>query len=159
MSTTTAELLDVGNSAPNISLTNEKGNPISLQNFNGQKVVVFIYPKNNSGSCLKEAISLKDGYKLLKAAGYEVIGLSPDSEKSHRNYIQKRELPFSLISDPEHKLIEAFGAWGEKKLYGRTYMGVIRSTFLLNEEGKISHVIEKVITKDHANQLLELIES
>lgn len=158
MSTATASLLAIGNQAPSLTLTNEKGNLISLQDFHGQKVAVFIYPKDNSGSCLKEALSLKEGYESLKKAGVEVIGLSPDSEKSHATYIQKRELPFSLISDPEHKLIKAFGAWGEKKLFGKTYMGVIRSTFLLDEKGKISHVVEKVITKDHANQLLELIK-
>ena len=123
------ELLAVGTAAPTLSLTNEDGNPISLADYQGKKVILFIYPKNNTGSCLKEALSLKGGYADLQAAGYEVLGLSPDTAKKHRNYIDKRELPFSLIADPEHQLIEAFGAWGEKSMYGKTYMGVMRSTF------------------------------
>ncbi|MEM7655974.1 MAG: thioredoxin-dependent thiol peroxidase [Bacteroidota bacterium] len=151
------ELLAVGTAAPTLTLSNEDGNPISLADYQGKKVILFIYPKNNTGSCLKEALSLKEGYADLQAAGYEVLGLSPDTVKKHRNYIDKRELPFSLIADPEHQLIKAFGAWGEKSMYGKTYMGVMRSTFLIDEQGSISHVIPKVVTKDHANQILELL--
>lgn len=152
-------LLSVGTEVPDIALTDQDGHAVKLSDYRGQKMVLFFYPKDNTPSCLKEAQSLKGGYEDLKAKGYEVIGVSPDSEKSHKNYVTKRELPFRLISDPEHQLTEAFGAWGEKNMYGRTYMGLLRTTFLIDEEGKISHVITKVITKDHANQILELLES
>lgn len=152
-------LLPVGSTIPDITLTDQDSQEIKLSDYRGQKLIVFFYPKDNTPSCLKEAQSLKEGYDTLKAKGYEVVGVSPDSEKSHKNYVTKRELPFRLISDPEHQLTEAFGAWGEKKMYGKTYMGLLRTTFLIDEEGKISHVIPKVITKDHANQILELLES
>jgi peroxiredoxin Q/BCP len=150
-------MLSPGTPAPTLTLTDQDGKSISLADYQGKKVVLFLYPKDNSSSCLKEALSLKEGYEELQAAGYEVIGLSPDSEKSHQNYISKRELPFTLIADPEHQLIEALGAWGEKSMYGKTYMGLMRSTFLIDEKGIISHVIPKVVTKDHARQILDLL--
>lgn len=152
-------LLSVGTSVPDVALTDQDGQAIKLSDYRGQKLILFFYPKDNTPSCLKEAQSLKAGYEALKAKGYEVIGVSPDSEKTHKNYVTKRELPFRLISDPDHLLTEAFGAWGEKSMYGKTYMGLLRSTFLIDEAGKVSHVIPKVITKDHANQILELLES
>ncbi|MEL6676797.1 MAG: thioredoxin-dependent thiol peroxidase [Bacteroidota bacterium] len=152
-------LLGVGASVPHISLTDQDGASVSLADYAGKKLVVFFYPKDNSGSCLKEAVSLKEGYEALQQAGYEVVGVSPDSEKSHKNFITKRELPFRLISDPETKLIQAMGAWGEKKMYGKTYMGLLRSTFLVDEKGVITHVIPKVKTADHANQILDLLEA
>ncbi|MEO1448532.1 MAG: thioredoxin-dependent thiol peroxidase [Bacteroidota bacterium] len=152
-------LLATGSPVPNLSLTNQDGESVNLADMKGQKLIVYFYPKDNSGSCVKEAESLRDGYADLKAQGYEVIGVSPDSEKSHRNFITKRELPFTLISDPEHKLTEAFGAWGEKKMYGKTYMGLLRSTFLVDENGVISHVIPKVKTKAHATQILDLLQN
>jgi len=153
----TIELLPVGSSVPDVSLTNQDGNPVSLTDYKGQKLIVFIYAKGGSGSCLKETLSLKEGYEALKAKGYEVVGLSPDKEKAQKREVDKRELPFDLISDPENKLIEALGAWGLKKMYGKEYMGVIRSTFLIDEAGKVEQVIEKVKTKDHAEQILELL--
>lgn len=152
-------LLSVGTQVPDIALTDQDGQAIKLSDYRGQKVILFFYPKDNTPSCLKEAQSLKEGYDALKAKGYEVIGVSPDSEKSHKNYVTKRELPFRLISDTEHQLTKAFGAWGEKSMYGKTYMGLMRTTFLIDEEGRVSHVIPKVITKDHANQILEHLES
>lgn len=151
-------LLPIGTQVPDMPLTNQDGESINLTQFKGQKLVVYFYPKDNSSSCVKEAESLRDGYETLKARGYEIIGVSPDSEKSHRNFISKRELPFTLISDPEHQLTEAFGAWGEKKMYGKTYMGLLRSTFLVDENGRISHVIPKVKTKEHAQQILDLLK-
>lgn len=159
MPETIHSLLPVGSSIPDITLTDQDSKEIKLSDYRGQKLIVFFYPKDNTPSCLKEAQSLKEGYDTLKAKGYEVIGVSPDSVRTHKNYVTKRELPFRLISDPEHQLTEAFGAWGEKKMYGKTYMGLLRTTFLIDEEGKISHVIPKVITKDHANQILELLEA
>lgn len=152
-------LLSVGSVPQDITLTDQDGKEVKLSDYRGQKLIVYFYPKDNSGSCLKEAISLRDGYEALKARGYEVIGVSPDSEKSHRNFIEKQSLPFRLISDPENKWIQHFGAWGEKSMYGRSYMGLIRSTFLLNELGVVTHVIDDVVTKDHANQILSLLDS
>lgn len=159
MAEITSTLLAPGAQAPDIELTDQDGAAVKLSDYRGQKVILFFYPKNNTGSCLKEALSLKEGYEDLKARGYEVVGVSPDSVKSHKGYVTKRELPFRLISDPDAQLIQAFGAWGEKKMYGKTYMGLLRSTFLIDEEGKVSHTIPKVVTKDHANQILELLES
>lgn len=159
MTETTSTLLATGAQAPDIELLDQDGAAVKLSDYRGQKVILFFYPKNNTGSCLKEAQSLKEGYEALKARGYEVVGVSPDSVKSHKGYKTKRELPFRLISDPDAQLIQAFGAWGEKKMYGKTYMGLLRSTFLIDEEGKVSHTIPKVVTKDHANQILELLES
>lgn len=153
----TIELLPVGSAVPDIKLNNQKGESVSLTDFKGQKLIVFIYAKGGSGSCLKESLSMKDGYEALKAKGYEVLGLSPDTEKAQTREVEKRELPFNLLSDPDHKLIEALGAWGLKKMYGKEYMGVIRSTFLIDEEGKVEHVIAKVKTKDHSDQILEII--
>ncbi|MEL6255898.1 MAG: peroxiredoxin [Bacteroidota bacterium] len=153
----TIELLPVGSPVPDVSLINQDGNPVSLTDYKGQKLIVFIYAKGGSGSCLKETLSMKEGYESLKAKGYEVVGLSPDKEKAQKREVDKRELPFDLISDPENKLIEALGAWGLKKMYGKEYMGVIRSTFLIDEAGNVEQVIEKVKTKDHAEQILELI--
>lgn len=156
MSTTT--FLAPGTQAPDIELTNQAGEPIKLSDFRGKKVVLFFYPKDNSGSCTKEAVSLRDGYEALQAMGFEVIGVSPDSEKSHQKFIEKQSLPYPLISDPDHKLTKAFGAWGEKSMYGKTYMGLLRTTFLLDEEGKVTHIIPKVKTKEHFDQIQSLLE-
>lgn len=152
------ELLQVGNTAPlDIELTDQNGQTTSLRSFLGKPVILFIYPKDNTPTCTKEACNLRDGYQDLQAAGYEVIGLSPDGEKSHQKFIAKHELPFTLLSDPEHQLIEALGAWGEKSMYGKKYMGVFRTTFVLDAEGVISHVVEKVKSKEHTAQLLALL--
>lgn len=153
----TIKLLPIGSFVPDVSLTNQDGKAVSLTDFKGQKLIVFIYAKGGSGTCLKETLNMKEGYESLKARGYEVVGLSPDKEKAQKREVEKRELPFDLISDPENKLIEALGAWGLKKMYGREYMGVIRSTFLIDEAGKVEHVIEKVKSKEHAEQILELL--
>lgn len=150
--------LEVGAEAPqDIVLQNQKGEEVSLGQLKGGKVIVYFYPKANTPSCTKEACSLRDGYAKLKELGYTIVGVSPDKPKSLTNFINKQELTFDLWSDPEHKLTEAFGAWGEKSMYGKTYMGLLRTTFLLDEEGKITHVIPKVISKDHANQILSLL--
>ncbi|MEO0895085.1 MAG: thioredoxin-dependent thiol peroxidase [Bacteroidota bacterium] len=151
------EYLAVGAQAPDVKVKNNAGEEVSLADLKGKKVVVFFYPKANSPSCTKEAVSLKDHHKALQDLGYEVIGVSPDKEKSLTNFINKHELPYTLWSDPENELTEAFGAWGEKSMYGKTYMGLLRSTFLIDEEGKVSHVIEKVKTKEHAQQILAML--
>lgn len=151
-------LLETGAQAPlDIVLKNQKGEDVSLGQLKGGKAVVYFYPKANTPSCTKEACSLRDGYDKLQDLGYTVVGISPDKPRSLTNFINKQELNFDLWSDPEHELTQAFGAWGEKKMYGKTYMGLLRTTFLLDEEGKVTHVIEKVVTKDHARQILDLL--
>ena len=115
--------METGTQAPDIHLKNNKGEEVSLNDLKGKKVILFFYPKANSGSCTKEAVSLKEGYDELQKLGYEVVGVSPDKEKALTNFINKFELPYHLWSDPEHALTEAFGAWGEKKMYGKPYMG------------------------------------
>lgn len=153
----TVNFLAPGEFAPSLSLTNQEGAPVSLADFKGQKLIVFLYAKGGSGTCLKETLNMKEGYEALKAKGYEILGLSPEAEKAQKRQFDKRELPFDLIADPDHKLIEALGAWGKKKMYGKEYMGVLRSTFIFDEEGKVAHVIEKVKSKEHTAQILELI--
>jgi len=152
MSTT---LLEVGTAVPDVSIPDQNGNAVSLKDFAGQKVVLFFYPKDNTPTCTKEACNLRDNYTLLKEKGFQVIGVSVDDEKSHQKFIDKHELPFPLLADTDHKLVEAFGVWGEKKMYGKTYMGTHRTTFVIDEEGKISHVIAKVKSADHTNQILK----
>lgn len=152
-----ANYLAVGATAPDIKVTDQEGNEVSLHDYKGKKVVLFFYPKANSGSCTKEAASLRDTYADLQAQGYEVLGVSPDKQKALQNFITKQELPYSLLSDPEHELTKAFGAWGEKKMYGKTYEGLLRTTFLLDEEGKVAYVIEKVKSPTHGQQVLETI--
>lgn len=153
-----SSFLNIGAQAPENEVFNQKGESASLKDYAGKKLVLFVYPKAGSGSCTKEAVSLKEGFAELEALGYQVVGLSPDKEKALHNFITKQELPYDLLGDPENQLIEALGAWGEKKMYGKTYMGVMRSTFLFDETGKLTHVIEKVKTKDHAQQILDLLK-
>lgn len=146
-------MLKIGDTAPDFELV--PGN-LNYANFKGKKVIVFFYPKDNTPSCTAEACSLRDGYNELKTKGFELVGVSPDTEKSHKKFREKFNFPYPLIADPERKLIEAYGVWGEKKLYGRNYFGVYRTTFVLDENGIITHVITDVKTKNHAEQLLNL---
>lgn len=149
--------LSVGSPVPDIQVTDHEGNAVSLVDFKGKKLVVFFYPKANSGSCTKEAVSLRDAYADFQAQGYEIFGVSPDKQKALQNFIAKQELPYRLLSDPENELTKAFGAWGEKKMYGKVYEGLLRTTFLIDEEGKVSHVIEKVKSPTHADQIKEVL--
>lgn len=148
--------LTVGDKAPEILGTDQNGNNIKLSDFAGKKLALYFYPKDNTSGCTAQACSLRDGYEQLRAAGYEVIGVSKDSAKSHQGFISKQSLPFSLIADTETTLNQAFGVWQEKSMYGRKYMGTARTTFIINEEGIIERVIasKEVNTKDHANQIL-----
>ena len=148
--------LAVGDKAPEILGTDQNGNNIKLSDFEGKKLALYFYPKDNTSGCTAQACSLRDGYEQLRAAGYEVIGVSKDSAKSHQGFISKQSLPFSLIADTETTLNQAFGVWQEKSMYGRKYMGTTRTTFIINEEGIIERVIDskEVNTKDHANQIL-----
>ena len=135
---------------------NEKGEEIHLSDYKGKKVVLYFYPKDSTSGCTAQACNLRDNYSALREAGYEVIGVSVDSEKSHQKFIEKNQLPFTLIADTDKKLVEEFGVWGEKSMYGRKYMGTFRTTFILNEEGVVERIIgpKEVKTKDHAAQIL-----
>ena len=147
-------ILSAGTPAPRLSGTDQNGNALAINDFAGKKLVIFFYPQDDTPTCTKEACNLRDNYGALRAAGYEVIGVSPDSEKSHKKFIDKFQLPFPLISDVDRKWIDAFGVWGEKQMYGKTYMGLHRSTFLIDEQGTIARVIDKVKSADHAAQIL-----
>lgn len=150
-------LLAVGSPVPTLTVQNQAGEDVSLADYTGKKLIIFFYPKASSPSCTKEACSLRDGYDQLRELGYEILGVSPDNPKPLRNFIEKQGLTYTLLSDPENALTQAFGAWGEKSMRGKTYMGLLRSTFLVDEKGIITHVIPKVVTKDHANQILDLL--
>lgn len=148
--------MNVGDRAPEILGRNEKGEEIRLSDYKGRKIVLYFYPKDNTSGCTAEACSLRDNYSELRKAGYEIIGVSVDDEKSHRKFIEKNQLPFTLIADTDKKLVEQFGVWGEKSMYGRKYMGTFRTTFIINEEGIIERIIspKEIKTKEHAQQIL-----
>ena len=146
--------LQVGNPAPDFTANDQNGQPVSLHDFKGKKLVLYFYPKDDTPGCTAQACDLRDNYERMLAQGYAVVGVSVDDEKSHQKFIKKFDLPFPLLADTEHAVVEAYGVWGEKKNYGRTYMGTIRTTFVLDEEGKIEDIISKVDTKEHANQIL-----
>jgi peroxiredoxin Q/BCP len=147
-------VLDVGQAAPDFTLSDQDGNPVRLSALKGQKVVLYFYPKDNTPGCTKEACSFRDQFAELKGRGVVVLGVSPDSVSSHRRFADKHTLPFTLLADPEHEVAEAFGAWGEKTLYGRKFLGLIRSTFLIDEAGVIRHVWKKPKTDIHADEVL-----
>ena len=148
--------LNVGDKAPEILGVNQDGKQIKLSDYKGKKVVLYFYPKDNTPGCTAEACSLRDEHAELQKTGYEVIGVSADSESSHQKFIQKFELPFNLIADTDKKLSEQFGTWGEKSMYGRKYMGMFRTTYIINEEGVIEKIFtpKEINTKIHALQVL-----
>ncbi len=148
--------LNPGEKAPAFSLKNQDGKKVSLKDYKGKKVVLFFYPKDMTPTCTVEACNLRDNYTILKKAGIEIIGISPDDEASHQKFIGKHELPYTLLADTTMKTLNDYGVWGEKSMYGRKYMGVLRTTFLINEDGKIHDIILKVQSKDHAKQILKL---
>lgn len=147
--------LKVGDKAPDFQAIDQDGRSISLTDYKGKKIILYFYPKDNTPGCTDEACSLRDGYDDLTKSGYDVIGVSADSEKSHQGFISKHNLPFRLIADTDKKVIQAYGAWGEKKMYGKSYEGIIRTTFIISEDGTIEEIIDKVKTKNHASQILE----
>lgn len=139
---------------PDLLGLDQDGKEVKVSDYKGRKIALYFYPKDNTSGCTAEACSLRDGYDELKKAGYEIIGVSKDSAQSHRGFIEKQNLPFRLIADTDTTLQKQFGVWAEKKMYGRTYMGTLRYTFLIDENGVIEKVIEKVDTKNHAQQIL-----
>ncbi|MBG0782102.1 MAG: thioredoxin-dependent thiol peroxidase [Bacteroidales bacterium] len=149
-------MLQKGDKAPVFSGTDQNGNAITLDSFKGKKVVLYFYPKDNTPGCTKEACNLRDNYQDLIDKGFAIVGVSPDSEKSHQNFAARFDLPFPLLADPKLEIIKAYGAWGEKNMYGKKYEGLLRTTFIINEEGEIDEVIKKVKTDDHTNQIFKL---
>ena len=146
--------LQVGDKAPSFEAKDQDGNTIKLSDFQGKKIVIYFYPKDSTPACTAQACSLRDNYDALLAKGFVVLGVSVDDEKSHKKFANKYSLPFPLLADPDHNIVEAFGVWGEKMLYGRKYMGTIRTTFIIDEAGVIQEVISKIDTKNHAAQVL-----
>ncbi len=147
-------MLQEGTIAPDFTLAADGGGEVSLSSYRGKKVVLYFYPKDDTPGCTTEACSFRDDYADLVRAGAVVLGVSPDTVKSHDKFKLKYELPFALLSDPDHAVTELYGAWGEKKMYGRTYMGVLRSTFIIDEGGKIIKVFPNVKPKGHSEQVL-----
>ena len=147
--------LKIGDKVPNFSVSDDRGNIQSLEDYLGKKLVVFFYPKANTPGCTAEACDLRDHFKELQDAGYSLLGVSADSEKSQRNFSKKFDFPFPLIADQDKIVINAFGVWGLKKFMGKEYEGIHRKTFIIDEEGKVDRIIDKVKTKEHASQILE----
>jgi len=148
--------MTIGDKAPEILGKDEKGKEIRLSDFRGKKLILYFYPKDNTSGCTAEACSLRDHHQQLQAEGYEIVGVSKDSATSHVKFKEKYELPFPLIADVDHTLLETMGAWGEKNMYGKKTMGTIRTTFIINEEGIIEQVFtgKQIKTKEHAEQIL-----
>ncbi len=146
--------LTAGNKAPMFEGVNQNGKKISLNDFEGKKLILYFYPKDNTPGCTAEACNLNDNYEMWINKGYEVVGVSPDNEKSHLKFIDKFGLKFNLIADTENKILEAYNAWGEKSMYGKKYMGVLRTTYVIDENGIIESVFDKVDTKNHTKQII-----
>lgn len=148
--------MNIGDKAPEWLGFNENGEEIRLSHYQGKKIVLYFYPKDSTSGCTAQACNLRDNYAELRKAGYEVIGVSVDDAKSHQKFIAKNKLPFTLIADTDKRLVEQFGVWGEKSMYGRKYMGTFRTTFIINEEGIIERIIlpKQVKTKEHSKQIL-----
>ncbi len=150
-------MLEEGTPAPDFTLMSDGGTEVSLSDYRGQKVVLYFYPKDDTPGCTTEACSFRDDHSDIVAAGAAVLGVSPDTLKAHNKFKAKYSLPFALLSDPDHQVAELYGAWGEKKMYGKTYEGILRSTFVIDEQGKIAKVYPKVTPKDHSQEVLEFL--
>ncbi|PZD79292.1 thioredoxin-dependent thiol peroxidase [Mesonia sp. K7] len=146
--------LKAGDKAPSFKTEDQDGNLHLLEDYRGSKLVIFFYPKANTPGCIVEACNLRDNWQRFQAAGYEILGVSADTKRRQKNFVKKYDLPFPLLADVEKEVINAYGVWGPKKFMGRTFDGIHRTTFVINEEGIIEEVIGKVKTKDHANQIL-----
>ncbi|WP_099368157.1 thioredoxin-dependent thiol peroxidase [Sphingobacterium sp. 1.A.4] len=149
--------LAIGDQAPAITAKDQQGNTVNLSDFKGKKVILYFYPKDNTPGCTTEACNFRDNYQSLKQDGFEVIGVSTDSEQSHQKFIEKFELPFTLLADEDQKIVNDYGVWAEKNMYGKKYMGTNRTTFVIDEEGKIEHIIKKVDNKNATQQIRDLL--
>jgi len=149
--------LQAGETAPEFSGVDQNGNTISLSQFKGEKVILYFYPKDDTPGCTKEACNLRDNYELLLKQGFVVLGVSADTKKAHQKFINKYELPFPLIADTDKSIIEAYGVWGEKNMYGRKYMSIFRTTFIIDESGNIAKIFKKVDTSNHTTQILHAL--
>ena len=145
--------LKEGDLAPAIEAVDQSGEMITLKEYRGKKIVLYFYPKDNTSGCTAESCDLRDNYSQFLEKGFEVIGVSADSEKSHQKFISKYNLPFRLISDEDKKVLKDYNAWGEKKLYSKSYMGILRKTYIIDEKGYVEKIIEKVKTKEHSRQI------
>ncbi len=153
--------LKEGDKAPAFKSKDQNGKPVSLADYKGKKVVLYFYPEDDTPTCTVQACNLRDNFSVLKKQGFRVLGVSPDEEKKHKKFETKYNLPFTLITDPEHKIIDAYGVWGEKQMYGRTYMGLHRTTFLIDEKGIVKKIFLKPKSKQHTEEILnawQLIE-
>lgn len=148
-------MLKEGDKAPDFASKDQDGNPVKLSDYQGKKVVLYFYPKDDTPGCTKEACSFRDADDVYKSKGIKVLGVSTDDEKSHRKFISKFQLPFDLLADTDKSIVESYGVWGEKSMYGKTYMGTNRKTFLINEEGEIAKIFDKVNVSEHADEVLQ----
>lgn len=146
--------LSIGDQAPDFSSKDQNGETFTLRDLLGKKVILYFYPHDNTPTCTTQACNLRDNFEKIAANGYTIIGVSTDDEKKHRKFIEKFSLPFTLIADSDNKIHTLYQTWGEKKLYGKTYMGTLRTTFLIDEKGTITQIISKVVAKDHTSQIL-----
>ena len=146
--------LKIGDEAPAFEAVDQDGNPISIRYYSGKKLILYFYPKDDTPGCTAEACNLRDNYDLLLKKGYNIVGVSADDDRSHKKFIKKYVLPFPLISDKDKKILKAYGAWGQKILYGREYDGILRTTYVISEKGIIEKVFSKVDTKNHTEQIL-----
>lgn len=152
-----AELKE-GDKAPAFTANDQNGKPVSLGDFAGKKVILYFYPKDDTPGCTAEACSFRDNYQSLQQKGFEIIGVSTDDEKSHTKFVSKFQLPFTLIADTDKKIVEAYSVWGEKSMYGKKYMGTTRKTFVINNDGTIAKIIDKVDTQNSSQQVLDLLK-
>lgn len=147
-----------GDKAPDFTAKDQNGNTVSLSDFRGKNIILYFYPKDNTPTCTTEACNFRDNYQSLLSKGFAVIGVSTDNEKSHKRFEKKFSLPFPLIADPDRKIVEQYGLWAEKMLFGRKYMGTLRTTFVIDPNGKIVKVIDKVDSKNSSQQVLDLLQ-
>ena len=151
-------VLQVGDIAPEFLSKDQDGKEVRLSDYKGKKVILYFYPKDDTPGCTTQACNLRDNYEAFQSKGYQVLGVSVDNEKSHVKFIKKFNLPFPLLADTEHDIVEAYGVWVEKSMYGRTYMGTARTTFVINEDGVIQEIFQKIDTANHTDQILSKIE-
>jgi peroxiredoxin Q/BCP len=147
-----------GEKAPDFTAKDQNGNTVSLSDFRGKNVILYFYPQDNTPTCTNEACNFRDNYQSLLSKGFAVIGVSPDTEKSHKKFETKFNLPFPLIADPDRKIVEEYGLWAEKTMFGRKYMGTLRTTFVIDPKGRILKVIDKVESKNASQQVLDLLQ-